>query len=240
MEENENIDYGHFDLDGIAQEFLKYAPAYAQKEAGQALAKLVELQGQGLIRSGIYYIVLVDLVGSTKFAAEHGNDAINKRIRLLVTSSLNSISQANIKNTGIFLKEIGDAVLFIFHHFVDIIKWRAILQEHLDQYSSTAPESYSIRTCVHVGEVALNGVYPLSLAVSHTFKMEKSVSGGDIVLTDNAYSIAWSTLRRAYHAFSVIGEVKLDGYKEPVKLHKLNQMDSKDLSRIVKEQENTK
>lgn len=63
----------YYDLDQIRSEFLKYAPAYAKAEASSALDKIFELQSQGIIRDGIYYIVLVDIVGSTKFAAEFGN-----------------------------------------------------------------------------------------------------------------------------------------------------------------------
>jgi hypothetical protein len=50
-------------LEKIAIEFLKYAPSYAQAEAREAIEKVMDLQMQGIIRNGLYYIVLVDLVG---------------------------------------------------------------------------------------------------------------------------------------------------------------------------------
>ncbi len=226
----------YVDLDDVNSEFLKYAPAYARGEAREALGKVIELHAQGIIRNGIYYIVLVDLVGSTKFSAENGNAKMDERIQQFVTYSFQALNAINIKNTCIFLKEIGDAVLFVFQHFPDILKWRSEFQKHLDIISSHT-EPFVLRTCVHVGEVALNGVNPISLAISQTFKMEKSVKAGEIGLTETAYNIAWPTISRAYRGFSENGKVKLDGYQEPVKIYSIDLHDSDDLARIVEENE---
>lgn len=231
---NEILSLQYYDLDEIQSEFLKYAPAYAKHEAKEALSKLVELQSQGIIRDGIYYIVLVDLVGSTKYSAEHGNSRLNERIKTFITSSFTALTASHIKNTSIFLKEIGDAVLFVFQHFPDVLKWLDNFQKFLDVYSPS-DDPFIVRTCIHIGEVSLEGVNPLSLAVSQTFKMEKTVKPTDIVLTDPAYHVAWPTIARAYHGFSDYGTVELDGFKTPVKLHKLVIHDTDDLTRIVEE-----
>lgn len=226
----------YYDLDEIQAEFLKYAPAYAKAEASDALKKVIELQSQGIIRNGIYYIVLVDLVGSTKYSAENGNVRMDERIKYFVTYSFQALTVSNLTNTAIFLKEIGDAVLFIFQHFPDILKWRDNFQKNLDIIGKHT-DPYVLRTCVHVGEVSLNGVNPISLAISQTFKMEKAVKANDIGLTEPAYHIAWPTISRAYKGFSEYGTVDLDGFKESVRLFKLNIHDTDDLSRIVKENE---
>src|ERR1035437_9690544 len=147
----------YYDLDEIQAEFLKYAPAYAQHEASEALRKVIELQSQGIIRNGIYYIVLVDLCGSTKFSDEHGNMSMNERIQYFVTYSFQALTASNLTNTAIFLKEIGDAVLFVFQHFPDILKWRDNLQKFLETFSKHT-DPYVLRTCIHIGEVSLNGV----------------------------------------------------------------------------------
>lgn len=226
----------YYDLDEIQAEFLKYAPAYAKAEASEALRKVIQLQSQGIIRNGIYYIVLVDLVGSTKYSAENGNVKMNERIEGFVTYSFQALTASNITNTAIFLKEIGDAVLFVFQHFPDILKWRDNLQKYLDMIGKHT-DPYILRTCVHVGEVSLNGVNPISLAISQTFKMEKAIKANDIGLTEPAYHIAWPTISRAYKGFSDYGTVDLDGFQELVKLFKLNLHDTDDLSRIVQENE---
>jgi|GEM_PF-2947691 len=224
----------YYDLEKIQTEFLKYAPAYAQEEAKQAIQKVFELQKQGILRNGLYYIVLSDLVGSTKYGGEHGNEALARRIENFVVSSFNALNEAQIKNTSLFVKEIGDAVLFLFQHFPDILLWASAFRRWLDVYEMQG-DHYQIRICVNVGEVSLQGVNPLSLAVSQTFKMEKAVSAGQIVLTEPAYHVAWPTVARAYHGFKRVSEIQLDGFSANVPLYQLEIHDKEDMERIAKE-----
>jgi len=200
----------------IHAEFLKYAPAYAIGAAAEAIARIEELQAQRVIRDGVYYIVLADLVGSTKYAAAHGNQAAADRVERFVTASFHALNQAPLRNTALFVKEIGDAVLFVFQHFPDVLHWRAAFGDYL---ALPMPEPIEIRTCVHIGEVSLEGVNPLSLAVSQCFKMEKAVHAHDLVLTDPAYIVAWPTVDLAHSAFADYGEVELEGFPRPVALH---------------------
>jgi len=225
----------YHDLDEIQREFLKYAPAYAQREAVEAIWKVRELQSQGVIRDGVYYLVLLDLVGSTKFSVENGNDATAKRIEYFVTSSFWALNESQKSNVGLFVKEIGDAVLYIFQHFPDILRWKGKLDELLSTSEKWGHPPIVFRTCIHIGEVSLHGVNPLSLAVSQTFKMEKSVSGGDVVLTDPAYHVAWPSIARAYHGFREYGSVDLDGFPKAVDLHQLVLHDAEDAGRIAEE-----
>lgn len=230
-------DTSHYPLDDIQKEFLKYAPAYAQKEAQEAIHKIADLQRQGIIRNGLYYIVLADLVGSTKYGVAHGNESLAKRIETFVLSSFNAFNDIQIRNAGLFIKEIGDAVLFVFQHFPDVLLWAASFKKWLG-ILGTCEDPMIIRICINIGEVALQGVNPLSLAVSQTFKMEKAVPGGEVVLTDTAYHVAWPTVARAYHGFAPAGETVLDGFTKPVPLHKLIEHDKDDIERIAKERLN--
>jgi class 3 adenylate cyclase len=230
---NETTPTPHYSFDEIAAEFFKYAPAYAQEEAKEAIHRVQELQFQGVIRNGVYYIVLADLVGSTKYAAAHGNDALAKRIQQFVLSSFHALNETHLKNIGLFLKEIGDAVLFIFQHFPDVIRWKVEFDKWLAIFGDEEP--LEVRVCVHLGEVYLDGVNPLSIAVSQAFKMEKQVQTGHVVLTDPAYCVAWPTIARAYHGFEDYGTVDLDGFASSVKLHRLIVHDANDTKRIVDE-----
>jgi len=231
---NDLLNTQYYALEEIQTEFLKYAPAYAQEEAKEAIAKVMDLQMQGVLRNGLYYIVLADLVGSAKYSVAHGNDALSKRIENFVVSSFNALNEVRITNVGLFVKEIGDAVLFVFQHFPDILLWSSSFRRWLDVFGMNN-EEYQIRTCVNIGEVSLQGVNPLSLAVSQTFKMEKEVSAGDLVLTEPAYHVAWPTVARAYHGFKRIGEIPLDGFKAEVPLYRLEVHDKDDVERIAKE-----
>jgi class 3 adenylate cyclase len=222
------------DLALAQREFLKYAPAYAQAEASAAIEKVVDLQAQGVIRDGLYYIVLVDLVGSTTFAADFGNDALGGRIKLFIRSSFNALTDIRIRNVGLFVREIGDAVLYLFQHFPDLLRWRAQLDRWLSIPGFNQP-AYVLRTCVHIGEVYLDGVNPLSLAVSQVFKMEKSVPDGALALSAPAYSVAWPTLARAYRLFEQLPGVTLPGFSDPVPLYKLKANDPAELENMAAE-----
>jgi class 3 adenylate cyclase len=227
-----NIQY--YPLDEIQREFLKYAPAYAQKEAAEAIARVSDSQKQGVLRNGLYYIVLADLAGSTKYGEKHGNDALSERIKSFILSSFNALNEVRPINLGLFVKEIGDAVLFVFQHFPDILLWSSSFRRCLDLLGKRDDE-YRFRTCINIGEVSLQGVNPLSLAVSQTFKMEKAVPAGDIVLTEPAFYVAWPTVARAYYGFSPIASIPLDGYNVEIQLYRLNKHDNEDIERIAQE-----
>jgi len=224
------------ELDEIRREFMRFAPAYAEEEAELALSKIIELQSQGLVRSGLYYVVLVDLVGSTAYMAEQGNSAASLRIEHFVKSAIDAIGHTQLTNTAIFIKEIGDAVLLIFQCFPDILKWQDMLEQHLKLFSpNDNVHQIRVRTCIHVGDVILRGVNPVALAVSQLFNFEKDVGENEIVLSQSAYYAAWPTLARAYHAFEPQGEVKLIGYPEPVMLYRLKREESTGLMQFVEE-----
>ena len=87
-----DVKVSYYPLDDIHREFLKYAPAYAQEQAKEAIWKILDLQKQGIIRDGIYYVVLVDLVGSTKFGASHGNEQLAARIKRFITYSFDAFN----------------------------------------------------------------------------------------------------------------------------------------------------
>jgi hypothetical protein len=134
------------------------------------------------------------------------------------------------------IKEIGDAVLLLFQTFPDVIAWQSEFEAELRTVAEiTDCPAIEVRTCVHVGDVLLEGVNPIALAVSQLFKIEKHVESGDIALTDAAYHAAWPTLGRAYHAFEDCGLVDLDGHPTKVMLHRLLREQHLDLAEFVTE-----
>lgn len=154
-----------------------------------------QLQQKG-IKNGIYYIVLADLVGSTQFLKKHGNAKASDRIIKFVESGIKALDMNEHENTSAFLKEVGDCVLLIFQHFSDVQQWHDSFKELLDDLNPTQMEPYSIRTCVHIGEVCLHDANPLCLSVSETFKMEKLVGADKLVLSEIAAHIAAPTINK--------------------------------------------
>jgi class 3 adenylate cyclase len=180
-------------LDEIRHEFFRFAPSYAIEEAEEALEKILELQSQGLVRNGHF-----------------------------VTGAFAAINAIELTNTAIFIKELGDAVLLIFQCFVDVLRWHSSFEDWLPLFKNDDPKHrIGVRTAIHVGDIILHGINPISLAVSQLFKMEKKVGEGEIVLTEPAYSAAWPTLARAYHAFDALGPVEVEGYPRPIGLFRL-------------------
>ncbi len=77
------------------------------------------------LESGLYYIVLVDLVGSTKSGVTRGNAVLMARTKQFVAAVNLALTNAKMShNTGRVLKTSGDGVLMIFRHFPDVIQWR--------------------------------------------------------------------------------------------------------------------
>jgi hypothetical protein len=51
----------------------------------------------------------------------HGNQKADERIETFVSRSIETLTDAPLKNVSIFIKEIGDAALFCFSHFPDVL-----------------------------------------------------------------------------------------------------------------------
>jgi class 3 adenylate cyclase len=173
------------------------------------------------IQDGIYYIVLADLVGSTKFGAQMGDAALTARVSAFVEASKEALKNAKMSaNSGRFVKQVGDGVLLLFNHFPDVVQW------HMEFHGSlvVAAVHYGhlqARTCVHAGEVRFENGDASALAVNQVFKMEKRVRAGDLVLTETARQLAIASLYPPQCEFESFDNVPLDGYPEPVKLHRL-------------------
>jgi class 3 adenylate cyclase len=171
------------------------------------------------IADGIYYIVLADLVGSTKFGAKMGNDALAARVHTFVEASKEALEHARMSsNSGHFLKSVGDGVLIAFNHFPDVVQWQMEFDGALG-LAAIRHEPIQARICVHAGEVRFADGDTSTLAINQVFKMEKKVGAGDLVLSDIAHKLALPSLYPMQCEFKEYGTVRLDGYARPVKLH---------------------
>lgn len=222
------------DLDKIRHEFLSFAPSYVKGPASEAIDNLIDLSYKKIITNGLYYIVLVDLVGSTKYGIDKGNQALSKRIELFITSSVQALNSFELKSKALFIKEIGDAALFMFHHFPDILEWNYNLRKLLDIHK-WIDSPFIIRTVIHTGEVFLKGVNPIALSVSQAFKIEKDVPDNSIGLTESAFLSAYPTISRAYHAFSKHTQISIPGFDQPVSLYLLIFSNNEEIKEIISE-----
>jgi class 3 adenylate cyclase len=195
--------------------------AGSAKSAGASPFQKPYMKANRKLPNGIYYIVLGDLVGSTKFAAKWGDAAFTARIQTFVNAAKQAITNAKLSsNSGRFVKFVGDAVLIVFTHFPDIVQWQMEFDGTL-QLIAAQQERFQVRFCVHAGELRFQGKEPLNLATSQLFKMEKEANAGEVVVSDVAYQLALPSLYPKQCIFEPNGAVRVDGYNRPLKLHRL-------------------
>lgn len=181
---------------------LSNIPIYARKPAVDAILKVQKLESSSLFRSGLYYVVLADLCGNTAFNAKYGDGEGDVRIEWFHTAAIQSIGEIELQNYVTFSKTIGDAALLIFSSFRDVYRWSEAFSSNLEDISGEYRENLQLRNIqydpekleerltdfrlrarrlVHLGEVTYKSdLDPLSLAVSQTFKIEKSFSETDL------------------------------------------------------------
>src|SRR5262245_60885978 len=176
---------------------LSKIPVSARVPAVDAIMKVKEMQQSSLFRPGLYYIVLADLCGNTAFNAKYGDAEGDVRIEWFHTAAIQAIGDINLRNYVAFSKTIGDASLLMFSSFMDVYEWSEKFTSILDGMEQEYPENLEnrgievyddklerqvedfklrARRLVHLGEISYKENDPLSLAVSQTFKIEKSFS----------------------------------------------------------------
>jgi hypothetical protein len=204
---------------GLPKGSMKSIPIYARKHAAHAISKVLEMERNSLFRPGLYYIVLADLVGNTKFNNNYGNKHADLRVEWFHTAAIQAIGEINLNNYVTFSKTIGDASLFIFSSIKDVIDWSERFSDILSgldqEYEMAAYEDtldipinediieqqiedfkLKARRLVHVGEIQYADYNdPLSLAVSQTFKMEKEFSQVKLGCTETVAKTISPTLK---------------------------------------------
>jgi class 3 adenylate cyclase len=173
------------------------------------------------MEDGIYYIVLADLCDSTVDGAKSGDVILAMRMKAFCHAAKIALKHAQNKiNSGIFVKSIGDAVLMIFKHFPDVVDWTIEFKGALRSDTGNLG-NFSAKICVHLGEVLFDSDDPLCVAVSHLFKLEKKVKPGEIVLTETAFRVAYTSIYSKQFTFSKNGTIRLPGLSQLQATYKL-------------------
>lgn len=151
-------------------------------------------------RDGLYYLVLADLVGSTRFARQMGNDTSKAQLERFEFAAKQALTNCTQENSGGFIKSVGDAVLLVFQHFPDILEWHIQFDGSLLLASLAMHGTRGIctRILVGAGEIVFCGSDISGLALNELFKIEKAgkskLPAGTMVLTDTARSLAEPSL----------------------------------------------
>lgn len=182
---------------GISKDGLNHIPGYARRAALEAIKKVRDLEKANLFRPGLYYVVLIDLVGSTKASLHLGHELNKRRIETFIAATVEALGQISPQNYVQFVKEIGDASLFIFSSFHDLYSWWQKAEENFEAYNQEIEHEdeleeqqlpifrLSAKTVVHLGEVSFSeGKNPVAFAVNQVFKIEKLFTAGQLGATD--------------------------------------------------------
>ncbi|MBE0545226.1 MAG: hypothetical protein IH623_28135 [Verrucomicrobia bacterium] len=177
------------------------------------------------------YIVLADLVGSTTFTSEFGNDVGIARTREFEKAAREPLAYTLPPTSGKFVKTVGDAVLLVFDHFPDVVSWHLEFQGAL-QFSGLSEETPHLRkermearVWVHAGEVCLEENDLHGLAVNELHKIETSTKaatpGGQVFLTHLAAELARAALYPKNCELKECTEVQMLG-RPTIRLYRLS------------------
>src|SRR5438445_5669989 len=120
---------------GLPKGSFDHIPNYAKQAALSAIAKVRKLEQEHIFRPGLYYIALIDLTASTGASKSLGTDLNQKRVQTFVTACVESLGMMELTSYAQFVKEIGDATLFIFSSFEDLVFWWQQAEEQFWSYN---------------------------------------------------------------------------------------------------------
>lgn len=178
----------------------------------------------------LQYIVLADLVGSTKFTRKMGNDVGIVLLREFEDAARQALAYMKPKTSGQIVKTEGDGVLLIFDHFPDIVHWYLEFQGGLktkitdDGGFRLRMAGMKARVWVHAGEVCLQENDMHGLAVNEIHKIEQAAKvktpEGTVILTQLARELARPSLYPKQCQLRLRDKVKLEG-RPLIKLYEL-------------------
>jgi class 3 adenylate cyclase len=188
---------------GLPPGSFDHIPEYVKIGCMKAIAKVREMERTSLFRPGLYYILLVDLCGSTKSAEKLGADLNARRIQWFITACVESLGTIQLRNYAQFIKDIGDAALFLFSSIEDIFTWIECADRAFEHFTTEFEfwdelqldekrveellPFFEIRTrkVLHLGEVQYTGkANPIALAINQACKIEKHFQNAEVGCTD--------------------------------------------------------
>jgi class 3 adenylate cyclase len=217
-------------LQRLGPRSLEHLPPYARNAAISAIVKVKELEESRLLREGLYYIVLIDLSGATIASTRLGKDANTERIQTFVQLTIHALDDTPLVNSALFIKDIGDAALFLFSAFTDVLAWHRILVNAIahtnEQFEGQEEPAFwwiRAKTVVHLGEVSFSDDRdPVAMAVNQVFKIEKAFGADELGCTDHV-RIAVSPILVEQCIIPVpCGEQVLPGETLPTRLWRLD------------------
>lgn len=182
------------------------------------------------LNNGLYYIVLIDLSGSTKAAGKISGAEYPKWIEGFIKIIRDALNFTH-KNIAIYVKSIGDGSLFLFGNFDDIVNWRSNVYNLCDAHNKKSKEKneqehfqYRHKIITHIGEVYFNEdrTDTNSFPVSITFKIEKQFDKDDFGITEAVKQVITPEINSGRFTIDKNKEYRIDDLDITIPLWKLS------------------
>lgn len=161
------------------------------KSIKAAIAQVKKMGVDRRLKPGLYYIVMMDLVGSSIASSQINPEDNKKRVRQFIAITKNALPKRP-KNYLTFVKDFGDASLFLFSNFEDILNWANKVDSLCNEYNLKCikkgkPDIFQMYStkCVHLGEVLFSyDSDPIALAINQISKIAKKFKKDQLGITD--------------------------------------------------------
>ncbi len=144
------------------------------------------------LRDGLFYVVLIDLAGSTLASSKMDGIAFTEWIKKFIQITKEALNTRQ-RNLAVFVKSVGDGALFLFRNFEDIIQWKKRVDEACRQHNENCKkvgkpdfQQYHHKTVIHLSEVYfdMENYDANAFGINVVFKVEKKFARGEIGITD--------------------------------------------------------
>jgi len=155
-------------------------------------AGVVEAGRKHKLMDGLYYVVLIDLSGSTIASSKMRGNTFSEWVKRFIQITKDA-QNASKRNIAVHIKSIGDGSLFLFRNFDDILDWKnqvdKLCKHHNDLCKKEGKldfHQYHHKTIIHLGEVYfdLENSDANAFGINVVFKIEKKFGKGEIGITD--------------------------------------------------------
>jgi predicted transcriptional regulator len=179
------------------------------------------------LRDGLFYIVLVDLAGSTLASSRMNSIAFNEWIKKFLQITKEALS-SKTRNLAVYVKSVGDGALFLFRNFDDILEWKNKVDELCNMHNDKCRTEgkldfyqYRHKTIIHLSDVYFDSTNSdvNAFGVNLIFKLEKKFGKDDIGITDAVKQIILQDINSGKFRINEIESYSLDedgNYKIPL------------------------
>lgn len=178
-------------------------------------------------------VMFTDIKGFSERTSNSGRDFV-VNLRKTHDSILKPIIK---KYSGKLVKTIGDAFLLTFESPTNAVLCALMIQNELRTYNSKVEsiEKIEIRIAINTGELSLDGEDILGEPVNVASRIESITQPNEIWFGESTYH----AMNKSEVPNSLVGEFKLKGISEPLKVYRVVQdLNSEEFKKVVESQKN--